>query len=272
MSIQKLKPNQINDRQYKKVSDDGVAFIHLITNYLSESSSLKKGVAHELSTTLSATNTLLGASITSGSMDEIAPLYELFSSVVIQQLEALAVKRGWDELQRNNLSKICNEFQSQHPFAHRTTVQGMLNGHKKENSDMWLGKSFQENIEKLDAVGYKPSEVSVNLDPHFTDFNPKYKNGEIRRVLIGGKTTLKTGFQLNLTNITPIGLYSAIDLAPKRQINREDLGDLKYALLFGRTFERLQSVDIHPSNGQADRGLNNAGLFEISKKRAWPTD
>jgi hypothetical protein len=68
-------------------------------------------------------------------------------------------------------SDICDEFKSLNPFAHRTTVQGMLNGHKKENSDQWLGESFQQNIDKLDNVGYKPKEVNVNLDPHFKDYN-----------------------------------------------------------------------------------------------------
>lgn len=271
MSIQNKEPNHNKDGQHLNVSEDGAAFITLITEFLNEDSTLKKSVNHEDTTLLAAFNTIMGAALTSGSLEEIEPLYNLFSSIIIQQLQLLAIKYGWNKTQRKIFSEMCNEFQSLHPFAHRTTVQGMLNGHKKKNTDQWLGKSFQQNIEKLEAVGYKPDKVSVNLDPHFTDFKPNFKNGEIRQILIGGRTTLKTGYQLNLTNITPIGLYNAIDLAPKRQKDCKDLGDLRYALTFGKAFERLQAVDIQPANGQADRGLCRAGLFAISQKCAWPT-
>ena len=271
MSKQNRESNHYKDGQHLNVSEDGAAFITLITEFLDENSNLKKSVNHEDTTLLAETNTILGAELTSCSLEEIGPLYNLFSNIIIQQLQLLTIKYRWNETQCKLFSEICAEFQSFHPFAHRTTVQGMLNGHKKKNTDQWLGKSFQQNIEKLDAVGYKPEKVNVNLDPHFTDFKPNFKNGEIRQILIGGRTTLKTGYQLNLTNITPIGLYNAIDLAPKRQKDCKDLGDLRYALTFGKAFERLQAVDIQPSNGQADRGLCSAGLFAISQKRAWPT-
>lgn len=271
MTKQNKEPNHNKDAQYLNVSEDGAAFITLITEFLEEGSTLKKSVKHEDTTLFAATNTIIGAALTSGSLEEIEPIYNLFSSIIIQQLQRLIIRYGWNETLYNEFLEICDKFQALHPFAHRTTVQSMLNGHKKENSDQWLGKSFQQNIEKLDVVGYKPDKVNVNLDPHFTDFKPNFKNGEIRQILIGGRTTLKTGYQLNLTNITPIGLFNAIDLAPKRQKDCKDLGDLRYALTFGKAFERLQAVDIQPANGQADRGLCRAGLFAISQKCAWPT-
>ena len=271
MFKQKKEPDHNKDGQYLNVSKDGAAFITLITEFLNEGSTLKKSVNHDDTTLLAAFNTLIGASLTSGSLEEIEPLYNLFSSIIIHQLQRLIIKYEWEEAYYNEFLDICNEFQALHPFAHRTTVQSMLNGHTKKNSDQWLGKSFQQNIEKLEVVGYKPDAVNVNLDPHFTDFKPNFKNGEIRQILIGGRTTLKTGYQLNLTNITPIGLFNAIDLAPKRQKDHKDLGDLRYALTFGKAFERLQAVDIQPANGQADRGLCRAGLFAISQKRIWPT-
>ena len=271
MTKQNKEPNHNKDAQYLNVSEDGAALITLITEFLSEGSTLKKSVNHEDGTLLAAFNTIIGATLTSGSLEEIEPLYNLFSNIIIHQLQRSVIKYGWDKVHCDEFLEICDEFQAIHPFAHRTTVQSMLNGHQKKNSDQWLGKSFQQNIEKLEAVGHKPNTVNVNLDSHFTDFKPNFKNGEIRQILIGGRTTLKTGYQLNLTNITPIGLYNAIDLAPKRQKDHKDLGDLRYALTFGKAFERLQAVDIQPANGQADRGLCRAGLFAISQKHAWPT-
>ena len=62
----------------------------------------------------------------------------------------------------------------------------MLNGHTKESSDRLLGQSFQQAMDELEAVGYKPPEVVINQDPHFAEFNPSFKNGEIRQILIGG--------------------------------------------------------------------------------------
>ncbi len=78
------------------------------------------------------------------------------------------------------LKSLCDEIQQLHPFTHRTTVQRMLNGHTKESSDRLLGQSFQQAMDELEAVGYKPPEVVINQDPHFAEFNPSFKNGEIR--------------------------------------------------------------------------------------------
>ena len=73
----------------------------------------------------------------------------------------------------------------------------------KISSNQWLDKSFQQNVQELDALGYKPPEIVINEDPHFVKFKPSFNNGEIRQILIGGNVTLETGYQFNMTNIAP---------------------------------------------------------------------
>ena len=43
----------------------------------------------------------------------------------------------------------------------------MLNGHTKESSDRLLGQSFQQAMDELEAVGYKPPEVVINQESTF---------------------------------------------------------------------------------------------------------
>ena len=74
-----------------------------------------------------------------------------------------------------------------------------------------------------------------------------------------------------MTNITPLGLYNAINSALKRQENKQDLGDLKHAEIFGTAIKRVKAADLNLVNLQADRALCVSGLFAISKAHAWPT-
>ena len=60
------------------------------------------------------------------------------------------------------LADLCREVSELRPFAHRTTVQRMLNGHKKESSDQWLNRSFQQSVQELGEAGYTPDAVAVN--------------------------------------------------------------------------------------------------------------
>ena len=68
-----------------------------------------------------------------------------------------------------------------------------------------------------------------------------------------------------------MGLYNAINIALKRQENKQDLGDLKHAEIFGTAIKRVKAADLNLVNLQADRALCLSGLFAISKAHAWPT-
>ena len=59
--------------------------------------------------------------------------------------------------------------------------------------------------------------------------------------------------------------------ALKRQENKQDLGDLKHAEIFGTAIKRVKAADLNLVNLQADRALCVSGLFAISKAHAWPT-
>jgi hypothetical protein len=271
MSTQITVPVLSSRGEYLNLPEKGAPILDLVYDLLSEESTLKKGVDHNPATVIAGANTILGAMTSNGSLESMCPIWSVFSEVLLQQLQRLAKKRGLPAAFQAELAGLCDELRKVHPFAHRTTVQSMLNGHKKESSDQWLGRSFQQSIEELAAAGYKPPGVAINQDPHFADFKPAFKNGEIRQILIGGRTTLKTGYQFNLTNITPIGLYSAIDLVPKRQENGQDLGDLHYAVTFGKAADRARQAALPVVNFQGDRGLEAAGLFVISQQHAWPS-
>lgn len=271
MITQTTEPKLSNSEGYLSFSSNRARTLKMINDLLNEGSRLKKGVKHDPSTVVASTNALLGALATDGSLETMERIYVLFSKVLFNKLQCLARKRGLPLEFQTMLKRLCGDLRRARPFAHRTTVQRMLNGHKKESSDRWLGRSFQQCIEELDAARYKPPKVALNQDPHFKDFKPAFRNEEIRQTLIGGRTTLKTGYQFNLANITPIGLFVAIGFAPKRQKNKQDLGDLNYAITFGKAAERVQQAGLPLVNFQGDRGLEDAGLFVISQKHAWPT-
>ena len=271
MSTQTPEPILLNCNDYLSLADKPTPILDLIYDLLSEGSTLKKGVSHNQSTVITSANALLGAMATSGSLELMGPMYDVLSEVLFRQLQKLAEQCGLPATTRAELASLCDQLRALHPFAHRTTVQGMLNGHKQESSDQCLNRSFQQSISELDAAGYKPPKIAINQDPHFADFKPSFKNGEIRQVLIGGRTTLKTGYQFNLANITPMGLYSTIGLTPKRQKNAQDLGDLHYALTFGKAADRARQAGLPLVNFQGDRALEVAGLFATSGLHAWPS-
>ena len=271
MSAQTTEPTLPHSNEYLSFSGNRALTLKMIHDLLREGSTLKKGVNHDPSTVISSANALLGAMATDDSLETMDQIYTVITEVVFQQMQRLAAERGLPAEVLVALESLCDEIRKTHPFAHRTTVQGMLNGHKEINSDQWLNQSFQQSIKELDAAGYKPPRVAINQDPHFADFKPSFRNVEIRQTLIGGRTTLKTGYQFNLANITPIGLYAAIGFAPKRQKNKQDLGDLHYAITFGKAAERVQQASLPLVNFQGDRGLEDAGLFVISQQNAWPT-
>lgn len=251
--------------------EDLEPILKLMCNLLEEDSSLKQHVDHNPLTPLAGVNSILGAMATHGSFETIDQIYTMIMRVILQHLQRLAESRGMVESFRNQLALLCASIENLNPFAHRTTVQAMLNHHTQESSDRWLEKSFQGSIDALSAIDCKPPEVVINQDPHFAEFKPSFKNGENRQILIGGRTTLKTGYQLNLANISPIGLYMAIDLTPKRQQNLQDLGDLHYALTFGKALDRARRAKLHVKHTQADRGLCATSLFAVSQQHAWPT-
>ena len=270
MSTQITVPVLDCSNEYLRVAEKQAPVLGLINNLLSESSPLKKGVDHDPSTVIASANVLVGAMLANGSLELAGPLYEMFKDVILAQVLKKAGQRGLPEGAREALEGICKEVRELRPFAHRTTVQGLLNGHTQASSDQLLNRSFQQGVKELGEVGYKPPEVAVNQDPHFADFKPSFRNGDIRQVLIGGRTTLKTGYQFNLANITPLGLYSAIDFAPKRQENAQDLGDLRYAVTFGKAADRARLAGLTVRNFQGDRALEVAGLFVVSHQHAWP--
>jgi len=244
--------------------------LKLVGNLLQDESELKKGVNHNPLTIIAATNDILGAMATDGSEELMVKIYEMIADVLFGQLQRVAEKHAWPESIRVDLNAICNKISDLYPFAHRTTIQDMLNGHTKTSSDQWLGESFRQSMAELEAAGYKPPKVVVNQDPHFADFKPSFKNGEIRQIVIGCRTTLKTGYQFNVANVAPIGLINAIDLAPKRQINGADLGDLQYAVVYGKAIERANEAGLTLKQVQGDRGLEVLGIFAVSRDHAWP--
>ncbi|HMF34121.1 MAG TPA: hypothetical protein VKK79_22040 [Candidatus Lokiarchaeia archaeon] len=270
-STQIAEPSFTYCSEYLGVATSQAPVLSLMYDLLEEKSPLKKRVSHDPATVAASANTLLGAMLTNGSLESMGDIYETFADCYSQQLQLRAAASNLPADFQAELANLCGEVNALHPFAHRTTVQGMLNGHTKESSDECLSRSFHECTGELDEAGYTPKVVLVNEDPHFAEFKPSFKNGEVRQVLIGGRTTLKTGYQFNLANITPTGLYAAIDLAPKRQANREDLGDLRYASTFGKAAERVQQAGISLGGFQADRGLEDAALFAVSQQHAWPT-
>ena len=71
------------------------------------------------------------------------------------------------------LAIACTEISELNPFAHRTTVQGMLNHQEKESSDQLLDKSFQQCIKELDAAGYKPDEIAINKTHILSSSSPR---------------------------------------------------------------------------------------------------
>jgi hypothetical protein len=271
MSTQITEPILLNRTDYLNLSVEQTPILELISDLLNDKSSLKKGVNHDPLTTIAGVNTLLGAMTTTGSLETMGQIYNAIIEVIFQQLQRLAEKRGHSPAFLDELIMLCGEIQKLHPFAHRTTVQSMLNDHTKENSDQWLNQSFQQCIKELDVMGYKPPQIVINQDPHFADFKPSFKNNEIRQILIGGRTTLKTGYQFNLANISPIGLYFAMELVPKRQADGKDLGHLHYAIVFGKATDRAHEAGLPLVNLQGDRGLEAAGLFIISQQHAWPS-
>ena len=271
MSAQIREPKSPSGCEYLSVSESLPPVLGLMADLLSEESTLKKGVDHNPATVLASVNTILGAMVTNGSMETPGQIYFVFSSEICRELQRRAGERELSPEFRSQLGDLCRELLEMHPFAHRTTVQGMLNGCKKDASDQLLDRSFQQSMEELGTAGYRPPKVAINQDPHFAEFNPSFRNGEIRQKLVGGHSTLKTGYQYNLTNITPLGLYNAIDLAPKRQDNKEDLGDLRYAATFGKAAERVKRAGLTLAQFQGDRGLDAAGLFSISRLHAWPS-
>lgn len=271
MSVQILEPIGINGGVHLNVSDTPYPVLELLENLLQEESKLKKNVNHIFDTPNAGVNSILGAMLTNGYGELMTKLYTVIRNVLLEHIQNLAAKRSWLEEERTNLASLCKEIYAYNPFAHRTTVQSMINGHSKESSDLWLGASYQLATAELDSMGYKPSTVVVNQDPHFIDFKPSYKNGEIRQILIGGNSTLRTGYQLNMTNVSPIGLYNAIHLVPKRQLNKEDLGDLQYAVVYGKAIERVNLAGQETTSLNGDRGLAVLGVFAISQNHAWPT-
>jgi len=271
MSAQIREPKSPSGGEYLSISESPPLVLGLMADLLCEESTLKKGVDHDPTTVLASVNTILGAMATNGSMETPGQIYTVFSSVICEELQRRASERGLSAEFRSQLEELCRELLEMRPFAHRTTVQGMLNGCKKDASDELLNRSFQQSMEELGVAGYTPPKVAINQDPHFAEFNPSFKNGEIRQKLVGGHSTLKTGYQYNLTNITPLGLYNAIDLAPKRQENKEDLGDLRYAVTFGKAAERVSQAGLTLAQFQGDRGLDAAGLFSVSRLHAWPS-
>lgn len=272
MATQITEPELINGRPYLNVTNEPSPILKLLGDLLKDDSSLKKSVDNNPLTIITATNSILGAMTTDGSEELMVRIYKTIEDVLLNQIQQVAIKHKWPVTIQQDLNAICEEIRSLHPFAHRTTVQDMLNGHTKESSDQWLGESFRLSMNELESVGYKPPAVIVNQDPHFADFKPAFKNGEIRQILIGGRTTLKTGYQLNLANISPIGLYNAISLTPKRQENGKDLGELQYAVVYGKAIERVQEVGLSLKQMQGDRGLSALGVFLISQQHAWPTN
>jgi hypothetical protein len=268
--MQTTKPKEENGRDDLKLTEEASSVLKLLNGLLKEESKLKEDVHSQPLTVDAGVDSLLGAMLTDGSEELMPKIFILCQEVNFQTIQQLAAKRGWSDEYLQALKDICEEIHQLYPFAHRTTVQGMLNGHTKENSDRLLGESFQQSMEELEAAGYKPPEVVINQDPHFAKFKPSFRNGEIRQVLIGGHTTLKTGYQFNMTNVSPLGLYNAIDLAPKRQKDNADLGDLRFAVVYGKAIERVKNSGTILKHLQGDRELSVLGVFAISQQHTWP--
>jgi hypothetical protein len=268
--MQITEPKGENGRVHLKLTEEPSSLLKLLSDLLTEESSLKESVNFQPLTVDAGVDSLLGAMLTDGSETLMPRIFDLCQEINFQTIQQFAAKRGWNDEYLQALKNICDEIHQLDPFAHRTTVQGMLNGHTKESSDRLLGKSFQQSMEELDAAGYKPPEVVINQDPHFAEFRPSFRNGEIRQVLIGGHSTLKTGYQFNMTNVSPLGLYNAIDLAPKRQEDNADLGDLRFAVVYGKAIERVKNTGTPLKHLQGDRELSVLGVFAISQQHAWP--
>jgi len=271
MNTQNIEPDLSSSGIYLNVMGEQAPVLELLTNLLNEPSKLKKKVAYNPKTVITASNTLLGAMATGGSEELMGQIWKCLEKVLLKQIQRVCIVRGWSNEYLIKLKELCDEITLQHPFAHRTTVQQMINGHTKESSDSCLGESFALSMGELEKIGYLPPEITINQDPHFTDFKPFFKNQEIRQILIGGRTTLRTGYQFNVSNISPLGLYNAIALAPKRQKNQKDLGDLQYAVVYGKAIERANSAGLSLKHLQADRGLAVLGVFAISQQHSWPT-
>lgn len=270
MSTQTTVPVLSSGSEYLRAAGQESSVLSVLSDLLREPSSLKKGVDHDLSTVIASRNSLLGAMLANGSLELVGPIYEMCKDATLNQILKRLEQRDVPAGTREIVAGACNEVRGLHPFAHRTTVQAMLNGHTQESSDQLLGRSFQESAKELEDAGYKPPAAAVNQDPHFADFKPSFRNGDIRQVLVGGVGTLRTGYQFNVANITPLGLFSAVDFAPKRQENAQDLGDLRYAVTFGKAAERAKQAGIPVRNFQGDRALEVAALFVVSQQHAWP--
>ncbi len=271
MSTQILEPIGINGGVHLNFAEATDPVLWLLEELLNEVSKLKKNTNHNPETINAAVNVILGAILMNGNWELMSQLFNMIRNLICHLFQHFAVQESWSEEELNKLDALIKKIMSYTPFTHRTTVQRMLNGHSKESSDRWLGSSYQQATAELESMGYKPSTVVINQDPHFIEFKPNYKNNEIRQVLIGGNTTLRTGYQLNLTNVSPIGLYNAVSLAPKRQLNKADLGDLQYAVVYGKAIERVNLAGQHTKGLNGDRGLAVLGVFAISQNHAWPT-
>lgn len=271
MSTQILEPIGINGGVHLNFSEVTYPVLGLMEEILKEVSKLKKNTTHNPETITAAVITIFGAILMNGNWELMGQLFNMIRNLLCHLFQYFAAQECWSEEGLNKLDALCKKIKSFNPFIHRTTVQRMLNGHTKESSDHWLGSSYQLAIAELESMGFKPTTVVINQDPHFIDFKPNYKNNEIRQVLIGGNSTLRTGYQLNLTNVSPIGLYNAVSLAPKRQLNKADLGDLQYAVVYGKAIERVNLAGQHTKGLNGDRGLAVLGVFAISQNHAWPT-
>lgn len=238
--------------------------------FLVETSRSKGTVKHGPGTPAAAVDSLLGAMLVGGRLEVLPPLYALLCSMILQSLQRLARLQGWREAVFEMLAGLCRDFEALTPFAHRTTVQEMLRGHSSTATDQWLVKNFHRASAKAAALGETPPEQAVNLDPHFVDRAPQCRNQEIKRVMVGGMSTLRTGYQFNMVNVEPLGTVTSVDLAPKRCHDQSDPGNLAFAQGIGKTLEMIESAGGPAPYVQGDRQVNSAGMFATSQNHLWP--
>ena len=270
MNQQKNSPVSNNSSQYLNNSVNNGSLPLFLEGMLDEQSQSKATVNHIQGTLNAGVSSIFGAMFVGGSLEKMGPLYKVLCSVIISALLQLAEFRFDDSDFLAKLSQISDEFIEFKPFAHRTTVQKMLSGHSYESTDDWLEKSLQLVIDRADKLGFKPPKISSNLDPHFIDRKPLHRNQEIKRVMIGGKYTLKTRYQFDVANMSPFGFITACDHVSKRLKDNSDLGNLSFASTFGKAFTSMEKAGLHLTNLNGDRGLNNAGMHAISKNNLWP--
>ena len=132
MSTQIMEPILDNGREDLKLSNELSAILEMMSDILSEKSALKKNVDHSPATMMGGVNTILGAMITTGSLETMKQIYGVIRDVLLPLIQTQAKKQGMLPDSLDILAMICSQITELNPFAHRTTVQEILNHHEQD--------------------------------------------------------------------------------------------------------------------------------------------